>query len=1199
MKINVYKGFPLEILAGITEKPLIDGDISERKNVTAYNRQLKRKIDAAVLSMNEDETKWMLYEEYAFAKDRIELAVSDYGLEIVVYKNNLLPDYYPIEFDIPQQLMDEILESQNNIDFRADRSEACRVFQDVFSAFVNISGKHYGSYYNYEYEQSSRIKVIEYYPDHNSILSTVQSTDYDLIINDDIETYIRELIQIHNCNAKSVSLRSTNSIISKRIESSFMTYAYYNGISVYTYHEELNEHSKMMEDLIDIAKNDIGIPGFKEFRKIKFYKDPDLDNSVTEISQAQIITDIIAQAESAGQTGEYRDIFITAFTGAGKSVMFQVPAVYMAKKYKKLTIIIEPVKSLMQDQKEQLNRRGYNRVETFNSDLITQTERENVLKRIKEGEVDLLYLSPETLLSYSMETIIGDREIGLIIIDEAHIVTTWGVGFRPDYWYLGGYINNLRHEIKTNKKYHRKIRHFPICAFTATAVNSGIDDSVSETIISLYMENPIKYIGYIKRDDIRFDISVRETKKQPNAVYEQQKAKSLTDRVNGWIKDGRKTVVYFPYASYASDAYEGTKNFGDSHPNRKDKIGIYTGKNVFNLGREEQTAYKKETFEKFRSGETTIMYATKAFGMGVDIDNIENVYHYAATGNLSDYVQEIGRAARRKDIIGTAVTDYYYNDISFMDRLFGMSQIRQYQIQKVLSGIYDTYKAKKESRNFLISPEAFTYIFTSKKGSEKRDDGINQLKTCLLMLEKDLYDKYSFKVLITRPQSVFTKAYIIIQREHINSVLHSPYAGFFEFVEKGRYRELQPDGTLLSDDGDVYRIDLKAVWEMKYQNISFPQFKYWFFNKSSHASDKIEIMPEINSHLYIRQKVNVEAKNDLLLCDLREKILVDFDYIADTLYSKLKQKYFKIDEFVSLIGEKYGKTKARIIANSIFELADPKGFCVKRRSSGEDSYDTSYYISNGTFKEVLRKTITRSKLVRNLTEKQSKAYTQYISMEDNDVNSVALKMLSVFDYITYEIQGGEQPEIFIRLNDPNKIKRIVMGEIRYSNGYVTRAKHKHERDVMVLRKFFTELKTDESRWDFIESYFLGNDVLQDAEDTNITGKILSMEDTIDKSKSYSAAEFSSWEDITSLFDDNAVSALKEMSTAGFSMPEYLTTVLKNNLLSGNIVMSWPKKNILIFEEEVSREDRRTAEIYGWYVHDICNIEIEKLREEMI
>lgn len=177
----------------------------------------------------------------------------------------------------------------------------------------------------------------------------------------------------------------------------------------------------------------------------------------------------------------------------------------------------------MQDQKEKLISRGYTRVEAFNSDLITQVEKEAVLKRIKDGEVDLLYLSPETLLSYSIETIIGDREIGLLIVDEAHIVTTWGVGFRPDYWYLGNYINRLRHRIQVNRSEKRKIYHFPVCAFTATAINGGIDDSVGETIISLYMENPIKYIGYTKREDIKFKIDIKSKSKLPKPEYEAKK----------------------------------------------------------------------------------------------------------------------------------------------------------------------------------------------------------------------------------------------------------------------------------------------------------------------------------------------------------------------------------------------------------------------------------------------------------------------------------------------------------------------------------------------------------------------------------------------------------------------------------------------------------------------------------------------------
>ena len=70
-------------------------------------------------------------------------------------------------------------------------------------------------------------------------------------------------------------------------------------------------------------------------------------------------------------------------------------------------------------------------------------------------------------------------------------------------------------------------------------------------------------------------------------------------------------------------------------------------------------------------------------------------------------------------------------------------------------------KVRIFSRSFLISPESFTYIFNG-RGQKNEEACINKLKTCLLMLEKDFYDKYNFKVLISRPQSVFTKAFVCV-----------------------------------------------------------------------------------------------------------------------------------------------------------------------------------------------------------------------------------------------------------------------------------------------------------------------------------------------------------------------------------------------------------------------------------------------------
>ncbi|MDD6046319.1 MAG: DEAD/DEAH box helicase [bacterium] len=1079
MKLDVYKGFGRDFLSQLSISPLVENDLEQKKNVLLFNTKVRKELDMALLSMNDDDECWVTYEEYSLMKDRVELSVKDYGLSVDLYVNNLYPEYYPLDFHIGETLLEEITASLN-LDIISDQSQKCKNYLAIYNSLELIDGDYFASFYNYESEKNTHITVHPYYATAQ-ISSEITKADLHIHIPNDIPLFLKELKKIKSVQPHFISYSITKGVLSDRNLSSLRAYCQLNGIEICQAANPSELSSVNEQELIRIAQEEIKIPSFKSFRKLRFYKNPDINNEAIEVSQAQIISDIITQAEKAyAKDHNYRDIFITASTGAGKSVMFQIPSIYLAKKHKKLTIIIEPVKALMQDQKEQLNSRGFMRVETFNSDLISQAEKEEVLKRVKNGDVDLLYLSPETLLSYSMETLIGDREIGLIIIDEAHIVTTWGVGFRPDYWYLGGYINRLRNQIQTKWNKNKKVTHFPICAFTATAVNGGLDDSVSETIISLYMNNPIKYIGYVKRDNIRFDITVREPSKLANPVYEDRKAIDLVSRINEWVNAGTKTIAYFPYASYAGDALNGVKSFAGKNFDR-DKVALYTGRNLDDVSTAAMVERKKQAFEDFRSGRKTVMLATKAFGMGVDINNITNVYHYAVTGNLCDYVQEIGRVARKPGSIGHAITDYYYNDIGFMQRLFGMSQIKQYQINLVLSGVYNTYKNKKGNRSFLITPESFTYIFAGKDTSEETDKQISKLKICLLMLEKDLYDKYNFKVLVSRPQGVFTKAYVCIRKECEHHVLKSPYGKYFTYVAPGRVMEQQGNTeTLVSDIGDIFSLDLKSVWEDHYPNISFPQFKYWYFNRNSQSKDKVDIMPSIRDEFCVRQKVTVETKGELLLCDIRAKMLEDFTYIADALYSTFKRSYFSLDEFAKAISPKYGATQARIIANSIFSLVDPNGRCVKYRAYNEHSA-SQYTLSNGTFKELLICAITKSQFIRNLDGNTNTSISKFMPFSPDGRDSIALKLISVFDYATYEVVGGEQPEIFIRLNDPEKIRRIVLGEIKYSNSYVTKAKQKHEREVKILRKFFAEPLNDEERWDYIERYFLGYDVLYEAE----------------------------------------------------------------------------------------------------------------------
>lgn len=187
--------------------------------------------------------------------------------------------------------------------------------------------------------------------------------------------------------------------------------------------------------------------------------------------------DIVLQANAALEGKDFRDIFVTSPTGAGKSIMFQIPAVYLAEKYKEnkpLTIVISPLIGLMNDQVYNLQNKDITFSATINSE-ISPVEKMNIITKIQNGEISILYVSPETLLSRSdIKMLIGDRKVGLLVIDEAHIVTTWGKSFRSDYWYLGNYIQKLRKKMK-----------FPIATFTATAIYGGVEDMYSETRDSL------------------------------------------------------------------------------------------------------------------------------------------------------------------------------------------------------------------------------------------------------------------------------------------------------------------------------------------------------------------------------------------------------------------------------------------------------------------------------------------------------------------------------------------------------------------------------------------------------------------------------------------------------------------------------------------------------------------------------------------
>lgn len=109
----------------------------------------------------------------------------------------------------------------------------------------------------------------------------------------------------------------------------------------------------------------------------------------------------------------------------------------------------------------------------------------------------------------------------------------------------------------------------------------------------------------------------------------------------------------------------------------------------------------------------------------------------------------------------------------------------------------------------------------------------------------------------------------------------------------------------------------------------------------------------------------------------------------------------------------------------------------------------------------------------------------------------------------------------------------------------------------ILRKFFTDPFDDGARWDYVERYFLGDDVLREAE--SIAEEKVDFSRFVDKEKSHPINNVDSWDRIAFLFDENVQSIIDDFADLGIPLPNYLSTAVKHNLLDGEIVMSWPDK----------------------------------------
>jgi len=295
---------------------------------------------------------------------------------------------------------------------------------------------------------------------------------------------------------------------------------------------------------------------------------------------------------------EHAHCLVLMPTGGGKSICYQLPALL----FEGGTIVISPLIALMQDQVDALKKK--NIPAEFINSTVSAGQRQERLQRFIEGEVKLLYITPERFRKQDFLAAVKTANVSLLAVDEAHCISEWGHDFRPDYSRIAEFRILLNNPLTI--------------ALTATATADVQHDIISKLGLSK-KEIKIFHEG-IERPNLRLETTdVFDEKETLNALYK------VLNKYNG------AGIIYFALIKKLEYYSQILRDKGYQHR-------IYHGKLDANE--------RKKTQRNFLSGKQNLILATNAFGMGIDKPDIRFVLHAEIPSSIESYYQEIGRAGR-------------------------------------------------------------------------------------------------------------------------------------------------------------------------------------------------------------------------------------------------------------------------------------------------------------------------------------------------------------------------------------------------------------------------------------------------------------------------------------------------------------------------------------------------------------------------
>ncbi|MGW1216046.1 RecQ family ATP-dependent DNA helicase [Streptomyces sp. NPDC002499] len=292
-----------------------------------------------------------------------------------------------------------------------------------------------------------------------------------------------------------------------------------------------------------------------------------------------------------------RDVLAVMPTGAGKSAVYQVPAVLLGGP----VVVVSPLIALQRDQMQSLLGSGALRTAAINS-AQRRSDNDTAWARISASSVDVVFLAPEQLAKTDVTDRLAAVGPRLLVVDEAHCVSSWGHDFRPDYL-------RLRHA-------RQRLGNPPVLALTANAA-APVRRDIAER---LGMNDPVEIVAGFDRPNIHLDVTAfQDAAAKERFVVE------------------RAAVEEKPGILYA-----GTRKAADSYAEQLSGLGLSAASYHAGLS----AAERGRTQDRFSSGDLDVVVATSAFGMGIDKADVRFVLHASVPGSLDAYYQEIGRAGR-------------------------------------------------------------------------------------------------------------------------------------------------------------------------------------------------------------------------------------------------------------------------------------------------------------------------------------------------------------------------------------------------------------------------------------------------------------------------------------------------------------------------------------------------------------------------